>query len=458
MLHYLKTDWETLKELVRLSMPMVISQGAFAIMMFTDRYFMSQLSPLHLSAALGGGVAAFFCVSLFVGMLSYGNSIVAQYFGANDHAKCSKVLTQSLILAMMSYPLILLMGFAMEDIFRWMDHPENQIQLEVSYFNLLIIGSVITLIKTALASYFSGVGRTSVVMTSNLVGVVLNIPLSYVLIFGEYGFPAWGIIGAAIGTLISSGLTLAILLGYYFAKENRIQFSVMESFGWHSAILKRYVRLGLPSGLEAFLNISAFNLFILMFQSYGVVEGASAAIVLNWDILSFVPMFGIHIAVSSLVGRYIGANKMERVTSVISSGFILALSYSALLGVMFIIFRDPMVGMFVDGDEQGQKIQALASWMMVGMASYVMADAVILVAGGALRGAGDTKWLMYTSTFLHWAMAVAQYVVIEILEYGPDVSWVIFVSMLITLALAYTSRLIGPKWRHPEVIKRMLAE
>ena len=229
MLHYLKTDWETLKELVRLSMPMVISQGAFAIMMFTDRYFMSQLSPLHLSAALGGGVAAFFCVSLFVGMLSYGNSIVAQYFGANDHAKCSKVLTQSLILAMMSYPLILLMGFAMEDIFRWMDHPENQIQLEVSYFNLLIIGSVITLIKTALASYFSGVGRTSVVMTSNLVGVVLNIPLSYVLIFGEYGFPAWGIIGAAIGTLISSGLTLAILLGYYFAKENRIQFSVMEA-------------------------------------------------------------------------------------------------------------------------------------------------------------------------------------------------------------------------------------
>ena len=370
----------------------------------------------------------------------------------------ASLMTQSLILALMSYPVILLMGFAMEDIFRWMDHPENQIQLEVSYFNLLIFGSVITLIKTALASYFSGVGRTSVVMTSNLVGVVLNIPLSYVLIFGEYGFPAWGIIGAAIGTLISSGLTLAILLVYYFAKENRIQFSVMESFGWHSAILKRYIRLGLPSGLEAFLNISAFNLFILMFQSYGVVEGASAAIVLNWDILSFVPMFGIHIAVSSLVGRYIGANKMERVTSVISSGFILALSYSALLGVMFIIFRDPMVGMFVDGGEQGQKIQTLASWMMVGMASYVMADAVILVAGGALRGAGDTKWLMYTSTFLHWAMAVAQYVVIEVLEYGPDVSWVIFVSMLITLALAYTSRLIGPKWRHPEVIKRMLAE
>lgn len=117
-----------------------------------------------------------------------------------------------------------------------------------------------------------------------------------------------------------------------------------------------------------------------------------------------------------------------------------------------------MVGMFVDGSEQGQKIQVLASWMMVGMASYVMADAVILVAGGALRGAGDTKWLMYTSTFLHWAMAVAQYVVIEVLEYGPDVSWVIFVSMLITLALAYTRRLIGPKWRHPEVIKRMLAE
>ena len=82
----------TLKELLTLAYPMVISQGAFAVMIFTDRYFMSMVSPSHMAASLGGGVASFFCMSLFIGVLSYTNALVAQYFGRDERDKCSKVL------------------------------------------------------------------------------------------------------------------------------------------------------------------------------------------------------------------------------------------------------------------------------------------------------------------------------------------------------------------------------
>ena len=104
-----------------------------------------------------------------------------------------------------------------------------------------------------------------------------------------------GIAGAAIGTIISSAFALLLFLLFYFQKKNRIVFRVMASFKLDKAIMRRYIKLGLPSGLEMFLNVAAFNLFLLMFQSYGVTEGAAAAIVFNWDILAFVPMLGLNI-------------------------------------------------------------------------------------------------------------------------------------------------------------------
>ena len=103
--------------------------------------------------------------------------------------------------------------------------------------------------------------------------------------------------------------------------------------------MKRYLRLGLPSALEAFMNTATFNIFLLMFQSYGVAEGAAMAIVFNWDMLSFVPMVGLSIGVMTLIGRAVGAQQIDRAGQLISSGFIMALGYSGTLAVLFYLFR-----------------------------------------------------------------------------------------------------------------------
>jgi len=448
----------TLRELLALSLPMVVSQGAFAAMVFTDRLFMSYIDAAHIAAALGGGVAAFFCFSLFMGLITYGNALVAQYYGAGNLAKCSLVTTQGVIIALASAPALLVMAYFGSSAFEVMGHDPAQVPLEQIYFQILMAGSVFTLIKACLASYFSGIGRTRVVMVSDVLGALLNIPLSWLLIFGRFGLPEMGIAGAALSTVIATVFTIGIYLLFYLSAGHKRQFHVSESLRLDRPIMRRYLRLGMPSGLETFMNVSSFNLFLLLFQSYGVVQGAAIAIVFNWDMLSFIPMIGLSIGVMSLIGRFVGAGNMAQTNQVISSGFIAALGYSSVLAILFLVFRESLVGIFETKDANFTEIRDLASYMMVGLVTYMLADATILIAGGALRGAGDTRWIMVTSITVHWLMLLAQYFVIVVYGYGPRVSWWIFVAMLIILALLYLARLFGSTWRQPTRLARVMSE
>jgi MATE family multidrug resistance protein len=288
-------------------------------------------------------------------------------------------------------------------------------------------------------------------MAVDVLGICLNIPLTWALIFGHFGLPETGIVGAALGTIISQVFTIALFLYFYFMRTHREQFGVLQSLHFDRGVMRRFLRLGTPTALESFMNTATFNVFLLLFQGYGVVQGASMAIVFNWDMLSFVPMM-------TLIGRFVGAGDMQRANQVISSGFILALGYSGALAIVFLLFRGELVDVFTTGDAYFAQIRPLATTMMIGLATYVMADAIILIAGGALRGAGDTRWIMFTSISLHWLMLLVQYLVIVRWRMDPMVSWWVFVVMLLSIALCYALRLYGGRWRRPERLARVMQE
>ena len=249
-----------------------------------------------------------------------------------------------------------------------------------------------------------------------------------------------------------------VFLLFYFAREHRETFAVMEAWRFDLPIMRRFLRLGMPSGLETFMNVATFNLFLLLFQSYGVIEGAAMAIVFNWDLLSFIPMIGLNIGVMSLIGRSVGAGDLGRANEVIAAGFLVALAYSGTLAIFFLLFRVELVAFFDTGGADFPAIIALGSQMMIGLVSYMLADATILISGGALRGAGDTRWIMFTSTSIHWVMLVIQYLAIVVYKLDALVSWWIFVAMLISLALIYLYRLLGDTWRQPERLARVMAD
>ena len=449
---------DTLFELARIALPMVVSQGTFAVMIFTDRYFMSQIDSVHMAAALGGGVAAFFSFCFFTGLLSYANALTAQYLGAGELGKCSKVVTQGIVITVMCSPALVLITYLVSGIFENVGHDSAQVELEKTYYTILMLGVIVTLTKTCLSSYFAGIGRTRVVMICDVCGLVFNVPLCYVMVFGKLGLPELGIVGAGISTIIASFFACLLFFLFYFEREHRVKFFVMNSFHIDWGVLRRFWRLGFPSGLELFLNVAAFNLFLLMFQGYGVVEGASAAIVFNWDLLSFVPMIGLNIGVISLIGRFVGANDMARTDEVMSAAFFLGIFYSAILAIIYISFRFPLVEVFSPPEGDFSEIRSLSAFMMIGLSSYVMADAIIIISGGVLRGAGDTRWLMYTSVGLHWAMLIAQYYVILVWQFGPQVSWLTFCAMIFAIAIVYVWRLQSGVWRDPEKLRLVMNE
>jgi MATE family multidrug resistance protein len=363
-----------------------------------------------------------------------------------------------MIMTVMSAPFLTLITFLVAGVFEGMGHEPAQVGLERTYYLILMSGVLVTLAKTCISSYFAGIGRTHVVMICDVFGLIINVPLCYIMVFGKLGFPALGIVGAGVSTVVATVLAFMLFVAFYFRKEHRDTFGVLRSFSLDIKILRRYWRLGFPSGLELFLNVAAFNLFLLMFQSYGIAEGAAAAVVFNWDILSFVPMIGLSVGIISMIGRFVGARDMARVNEVMTAAFVVALAYGAVLATIYITYRYPLVEVFAPPSGDFTAIRELSAFMMIGLSSYVLADAVILVSGGILRGAGDTRWLMVASVSLHWAMLVAQFFIIRVFEFSPKVSWLALVAMILAIALVYALRLKSGRWRDPEVLERVMAE
>ena len=415
-------------------------------MIFTDRYFMSLIDPLHMSASMGGGVASYFCLSLFIGVLSYGNALVAQYLGAGQHHVCARVLSQGILLMLCSLPMFAIAVFWVGKLFAVMGHPPEQLSLEVDYFQTIVWAAPFIFSNVCIGAYFCGIGQTHRVMVADILGVCVNVPLSYCLIFGKLGFPEMGITGAALGTVIGTGLSLLLFLCFYFEPKHRTQFSVMQSFVFDRTIFKRYVYFGFPSGLEIFLNVAAFNLFLLFFQSYGIHQGAAATIVFNWHTLAFVPMLGLNIGIISLVGRAIGANDRVQIGEVIRAGFLVGLGYASLLLLVFVLYRMPLVDVFMTSAIADPIIRDLAGDLMIGLAAYVLADALIIVVGGVLRGAGDTRWLMFCSVGLYWLMLAMQFVVIKVWMLSPRLSFALFVLLILVAAIAFLWRLRSGRW------------
>jgi MATE family multidrug resistance protein len=455
-------DWQfnpdTLSRLIRMALPMVISQGAFAIMIFTDRWFLAQLSPTHMAAALGGGVAWYFTISLFIGILAYATALVAQYLGAEEFGKCSRVVTQGVIMSIACMPLFLVFAIFGRGMFTAMGHDPAQVVEEETYYTIMTLFGSLMLARTCMSSFFSGIGKTRIVMICDVSGIFFNIPLTWMLVFGKFGLPAMGIAGAAYGSIASMVFTMGLYLAFYLARQNREKFEIAKSFAFDKGISRRYLRLGFPSGMEMFLNIAAFNLFLLMFQSYGIPEAASATIVFNWDIFSFVPLLGLNIAIMSMIGRFVGAGDMTKTNEVTSAGYILGIGYSLLLCLLFIVFRNQLVELFIFYEDQAGEIRSLSRFMMIGLSCYVLCEGILQVAAGVLRGAGDTKWIMYASVSLHWAMLVSQFFIIKVWNYGPRVSWMAFVLMIFCICSVFLYRLWGNKWRDQDKLNAVMAE
>jgi len=441
-------------ELSFIALPMVVSAGCDTAMIFIDRLFLSRLGPAQMNAALGGGVASFMLLTFFIGLTGYSTALVAQYLGSGTKHKCAVVITQSMIVCAAAYPLLL----ALRPLGPWMFAKSGidpaQLASQSLYFNILVSASIVGLARSSLSCFFSGVGRTRVVMTSTIVSMAVNVCANYVLIFGKLGFPALGIRGAAYGTVLGGACGVAVLAFAYFGAKNRAEFGVGRSFFFDSEAMAKLWRFGSPAGFEFLLNTAAFNAMILAFHSRGPVAATAATVLFNWDLVAFVPLVGMEIGVTSLVGRYMGAGKPDIAHRAAMSGIKIGCVYSAAMLVLFAGFPDTLVNVFrpVAEDPVFEAAAPTAAFMIRLAAVYVSIEAAVLVLMGALRGAGDTFFAMLTSVATHWILVPTLYIMLHVMNTSVESAWIALVAVFMVFSVAIYLRYRSDKWREIKVV------
>ncbi len=448
-----------LKELLYIAIPMVISQVSDTVMLFFDRLMLSRLGELHLAAAMSGGLSQFTLTSFFVGMVGYVNAMTAQYFGARRTDQCAPVVYQGIYLSLVAYPILLFLSPLMKTAFILLGHGEDQISLEYTYFRVLMYGSLFPIIRSAFTGFFLGIGKTRVVMVANLVGMAVNLPANYALIYGNWGFPAWGITGAALGTILGSFSTVVILVLAFLGFSYRASFQTQRIRPLDVPLLAKLMRYGGPAGGELFLNVTAFNFFVLLMHSYGPEVAAAVTVAFNWDLVAFIPMLGIGDAVTSMVGRRVGAGKYIEARRATYTALATAWIYSASMMVLFLIASPQLVQVFVPPDylsSRGSAIDtfSLAVFMLRLAGLYTLADSAQIVFSGALRGGGDTRTVMYISVGLHWVYSFLSLAMIKHWNYSPSAVWISFILFVMVLGISMYLRFRSGRWQGIEVIKR----
>lgn len=441
--------------MIAIALPMVVSQACDTIMIFTDRLFLARLSPELMSAAMGGGLAAFTTMTFFLGVIGYSTALVAQYLGSGMKDRCSLVLTQTLMLAVAAYPLIILARPLARVLFEFMGVSSAQMGPQKTYYDILIFASMISMSRIAFSSFFSGIGRTRIVMVASFAGMIVNIGMNYILIYGKLGSPAFGIRGAAYGTIIGGVSTLAVLLAAYLSKKNSAEFGVQRSFRFDRATAMKLLRFGYPSGIEMFLNLVAFTVLVLTFHGHGAATAAAATIMFNWDLVAFVPLLGIEIGVTSLVGRYMGSGDTNTADRSAMSGLKLGMVYSFFVFILFVGFAPRLVSMFrpdVVGPVYEQAF-GLAVFMVRSASLYVLIDAMIVAFVGALRGAGDTLWAMIITVAAHWATSAAAFISLRVFGAEPETAWVMIVCVFLFFSVVLYARYRSGEWKRIRVVE-----
>jgi multidrug resistance protein, MATE family len=445
------------RDVLTISLPLVASMGSITLMQFTDRIFLAQYSVDAISAALPAGIASFTFIAFFMGVANYTNAFVAQYIGANAYKRVGASLWQGIYFSLASSFLLASLYFISGILFGLIGHSPHIQTLEVTYFNILTLGAGLVVLGGALASFYTGRGLTWTVMAVHMAGAAVNIPLDYCLINGIGPFPELGIAGAALATVTASVFIVVILGILIFSSANRKRFGTWSHKAFDGELFGRFMHYGLPSGIQFFLEIFGFTFFIQILGRLGDIELAASNIVLSIESLSFMPMIGFHIGNATLVGQAIGRDRPEQGAYSTTSALHITIAYMAVVAAAFIFTPEPLLNLFKAhqlAPSEYARIKDLGIVLLRFVAVSCFFDALNLVFSGAIKGAGDTRFIMWTIGALSiGVMIVPIYLAVEVFRAGLYAAWTLATLYVCALGLAFMWRYQQGTWKTMKVIE-----
>ena len=457
----MRTRWSAkggYNEALKIGLPLVVSMASATVMTFTDRIFLGGYSLDALAASVPASITSFLFLCFFMGVTEYVSVFVAQYTGSGQPHKVGRALWQGVWFSVPSGLILASFWFLARPIFEMSGHPQGVIELEVVYFRILSLGGLPFLIGMTLSCFFSGRGLTKPVMVVSMIGATLNIPLDYCLIYGVGPFPELGIAGAGIATVIGQTLPVFMYAALAFKSENEQLYRVRSAWRFDRDLFGRFMRFGLPSGVEFFLDIFAISFFVFMIGRFGQVELAATSAVFSIYSLAFMPVIGLNIAASILVGQAMGDRNPALASFSTQSVFHLAMAYMAVMAVLFVLFPEALLNLFRARGGIASDFNAVLDMGIVLMryaAAFTLIDAVFIIYAGALKGAGDTRYTMIAISIASVFCMILPIIVLYALGgrsiHGP---WLCLLAYVIFLASAFIVRFRKGPWQRIEVIDR----
>ncbi len=443
-------------DVLRISLPLVISMGSHTVMLFTDRLFLGRYSLDAIAAATPAGMLAFMFLCFFMGVIGFTNTLVAQYSGAGAPRRIGSAIWQAIYFTFGAGLILAALAPTGRFIFGLAGHPPEIQQLEYIYFTILMLGSVFSLLHDSLACFYSGRGLTKVIMIINLIGMTVNVPLNYMLINGLGALPALGIAGAAIGTVISHLVMLIVFSAVIFTNKNEAAYGVRTQRAFDRGLFMRLLKFGGPAGVQFFVDTFAFTFFLLMIGRIGRNELAATNLTLALGSLAFMPMIGFSIAVSTLVGQAIGRGRPQDGAIATSSALHLTSLYMWSVALIFLLFPMELCGIFQAHQDPAEfmAVRAMAVILLRFVAFYSLLDVFNVIFSGALKGAGDTIFIGWTVVILTISVMVAPvYLAVVKFQAGVYIAWIFATAYVCLLALVFYGRYRYGHWKNIQLIE-----
>lgn len=460
MFKKIKSYWQMeggAKEFFGIAFPLILSTGTWSVQHFVNRMFLTWYSPDAIAASMPAGMVNFTITCVFLGTVSYADVFVAQYYGAAKYEKIGPSIWQGVYLAFLGACAIMLTIPFAGRIFSFIGHPAAVIADETVYYRMLALCAFPQLASAAVSAFYAGRGKTWTLVCVNATGMTINIIFDYFLIFGNGPFPELGIKGAGIASLIASLSMFTIYLFLIGSKAYEDQFKTRSGWRPDSELLKRLLKFGLPSGAHFFLDIAGFTVFILIMGTLGTVPLAATNIAFNISTLAFMPMIGCGIAVSVLVGQYLGKNLPRFAARSVWTGFIVTFSYMSLISVFYVAAPSFFIASFASKADPAvfREINSFVVILLRFVAVYSLFDAMNIIFSSALKGAGDTRFVMIITVMASlFVLVIPVYITLHVLGGGIFTGWTLASAYIGALGISFLVRFMGGKWKLMRVIEQ----
>ncbi|MGB1307887.1 MAG: MATE family efflux transporter [Oceanihabitans sp.] len=392
----------------KLAAPVMLGMLGHTFVSFVDNIMVGQLGTAELAAVSLGNSFMFIAMSLGIGFSTAITPLVAEADAANDFAQGKSAFKHGLFMCIVLGISLFLLVFFAKPLMYFMKQPIEVVELAIPYLDLVAFSLIPLIVFQAIKQFSDGLSMTRYPMYATIVANIVNVFLNYVLIFGKLGFPEFGIIGAAYGTLVSR----FIMVGYLWwllkgKKKSKAYVTNIKLFVLDNKMINKLINLGAPSAMQMFFEVAIFTAAIWLSGLLGKNPQAANQIALNLSSMTFMVAMGLSVASMIRVGNQKGLQNYIELRRIAFSIFLLGILLAVCFAILFFAFHNQLPKLYVDFDDaknfiDNTEVILIASKLMIAAAIFQISDSIQVVVLGALRGLQDVKIPTLITFISYW--------------------------------------------------------